>query len=132
MATSAAGKRKLRRRLGLGNRGGLAGYIFVAPSLVFLILFVILPIMLAFYYSLTDYDLMRSPRFAGFKNYVNLLDDVRYPRGVANTLYFAFGTVPSGIVTSLLLAVLINRQIRGIYAFRALFYMPVVSSYRFL
>jgi len=129
MASSAAGKRKLRKRLGLGNRGGLAGYMFVAPSLVFLSLFVILPIMLAFYYSLTDYDLMRSPRFAGFKNYVNLLDDVRYPRGVANTLYFAFGTVPSGIITSLLLAVLINRQIRGIYAYRALFYMPVVSSF---
>lgn len=119
----------LRRRLGLGNRGGLAGYLFIAPSIIFLLVFVIFPIFLAFYYSLADYDLMKAPRFAGLKNYLNLFDDVRYPRAVRNTLYFAFGTVPSGIITSLLLAVLINRAIRGIYTFRALFYMPVVSSF---
>ncbi len=102
---------------------------FVAPSLIFLVVFVILPIILAFYYSVTDYDLMQSPRFAGMKNYRNLFEDLRYPRAISNTLYFAFGTVPSGIVTSLLPAVLINRQIRGIYTFRALFYLPVVSSF---
>jgi multiple sugar transport system permease protein len=103
--------------------------VFVAPSIIFLIVFVILPIIAALYYSFTDYDLMQSPRFAGMKNYRNLLSDNRYPHAVTNTLYFAFGTVPTGIVTSLLLAVLINRQIRGIYTFRALFYLPVVSSF---
>ena len=129
MVTTTSTRRSLRRRLGLGNRGGLAGYIFVAPSIFFIILFVIVPIFGALYYSLTDYDLMQAPRFAGLNNYVRMLDDNRYPHAVANTLYFAFGTVPTGIVTSLLLAVLINRQIRGIYTFRALFYMPVVSSF---
>jgi multiple sugar transport system permease protein len=96
---------------------------------MFLAVFVILPIIGALYYSLSDYDLMSPPSFAGMKNYIRMLDDNRYPHAVTNTLYFAFGTVPSGIVTSLLLAVLINRQIRGIYTFRALFYMPVVSSF---
>ena len=100
----------------------------MGPSIICLIVFVILPIVMAFYYSLTDYDLTQSPVFAGVKNYRNILGDNRYPNAVRNTLYFAFGTVPTGIVTSLLLAVLINRQIRGIYAYRALFYMPVVSS----
>ena len=107
----------------------MAGYFFVAPSLIFLLAFVIVPIFGALYYSLTDYDLMSAPKFAGLKNYRNLLSDTRYPRSVTNTLYFAFGTVPTGVVTSLLLAVLINRRIRGIYTFRALFYMPVVSSF---
>ncbi len=129
MATAVASRPSLRRRLGLGNRGGVAGYFFVAPSLIFLFVFVIMPIIMSFYYSVTDYDLMQAPRLTGWKNYVNLLDDNRYPKSVTNTLYFAFGTVPSGIITSLLLAVLINRHIRGIYAFRALFYMPVVSSF---
>ena len=101
----------------------------MGPSIICLIVFVILPIVMAFYYSLTNYDLMQSPVFAGVKNYQNILADNRYPHAVTNTLYFAFGTVPTGIVTSLLLAVLINRQIRGIYAYRALFYMPVVSSF---
>jgi multiple sugar transport system permease protein len=101
----------------------------VAPSILFLIIFVILPIVAAFYYSLTDYDLMKAPRFAGFKNYGNLPGDVRFTHAVTNTLMFAIGTVPSGVVTSLLLAALINRSIRGIYSFRAMFYLPVVSSF---
>jgi multiple sugar transport system permease protein len=101
----------------------------VAPSILFLIAFVIFPIIAALYYSLTDYDLMQAPRFAGAKNYLNLLSDNRYAGSMLNTLYFAFGTVPTGVVTSLALAVLINRQIRGINTYRALFYMPVVSSF---
>jgi multiple sugar transport system permease protein len=125
----AVTKSALRKRLGLGSRGGLAGYVFVAPSLLFLIAFVIFPIVAALYYSVSDYDLMTAPRFAGAKHYVNLLSDNRYPRSMINTLYFAFGTVPTGVVTSLLLAILINRQIRGIYTYRALFYLPVVSSF---
>ena len=49
-------KLSLRKRLRLGNRGGLAGYVFVAPSLIFLVVFVILPIVGALYFSLSDYD----------------------------------------------------------------------------
>ncbi|SVE33886.1 uncharacterized protein METZ01_LOCUS486740, partial [marine metagenome] len=73
----AVAKPSLRRRLGLGNRGGLAGYVFVAPSIIFLIAFVILPIIAALFYSFTDYDLMKAPRLAGLKNYKNLFDDAR-------------------------------------------------------
>jgi len=112
-----------------GNRGGLAGYFFVLPSIIFLMVFVVLPIIAALYYSLTDYDLMSAPKYAGLKNYRALDNDPRFSAAVKNTLYFAGGTVPAGVVTSLLLAALINRSIRGIYTFRALFYMPVVSSF---
>ncbi|MDP6507820.1 MAG: sugar ABC transporter permease [Chloroflexota bacterium] len=129
MATTASSQPARRRGFRFGRRGGLAGYFFVTPSLLFLIVFVIIPIIAAFYYSLTDYDLMRAPRFAGMKNYSNLFDDDRFRHSIMNTLYFAAGTVPSGVITSLLLAALINRSIRGIYTFRALFYMPVVSSF---
>lgn len=115
-------------KIRLGRRGGLAGYFFVAPSIILLLAFVVLPILLAAYYSFTNYDLMTTPEWSGLKNYKNLVEDSRYSRAVTNTLYFAFGTVPAGIVTSLLLAVLINRQIRGVYAYRAMFYLPVVSS----
>ena len=131
MAATSTPVESIRKRsfLSLGPRGGLAGYFFVGPSLLFILVFTIFPIFGALYYSLTDYDLMRAPRFTGFDNFVRMLDDNRYPHAVSNTLYFAFGTVPTGIVTSLALAVLINRQIRGIYAYRAFFYLPVVSSF---
>ena len=108
----------------------LSGYLFIAPSLIFIVVFVVGPIVGALWFSLTDYDLMSAPKFVGTKNYLRLLDDERFTRSLTNSLYFAFGTVPTGVVTSLLLAAMINRQIRGIYTFRALFYMPVVSSFR--
>lgn len=120
-ATAAASKPALRRRPRFGNRGGLAGYLFVAPSIILLITFVIFPSFLAAYYSVSDYDLMSPPRIVGFKRFGRLMDDDRYCLALANTLYFAVGTVPTGIVTSLLLAAVINRSIRGIYTFRALF-----------
>ena len=77
MASTATPRPGLRRRLGLGNRGGFAGYVFVAPSLLFILVFTILPIFGALYYSLTDYDLMQAPRYAGLNNFVRLLDDGR-------------------------------------------------------
>jgi len=129
MAVTTSAPPRRRRLMRSGGRGSFAGYVFILPSLVFIFVFVILPIFASFYYSVSDYDLMSAPRFAGLKNYVNLLADPRYPRAIANTMYFAAATVPGGVVTSLLLAALINRQIRGIYTFRALFYMPVVSSF---
>lgn len=113
---------------GFGNGWG---YIFITPVLAFISIFVIIPIAAAFYYSITDYDLLKAPSLADplWKNYGRLLDDPRYMRSVTNTLFFAGATVPAGVITSLALATLINRQIRTIYFFRAMFYMPVVSSF---
>ncbi len=112
-------------------RRNLAGYLFVAPQIAFIVVFILVPIIGAVYYSITSYDLLTAPRIIDplWKNYASLTGDARYQPAVRNTLVFAFATVPLGVVTSLLLAVLINRAIRGIYFFRAMFYMPVVSSF---
>ncbi len=112
-------------------RRNLAGYFFVAPQIAFIVVFILVPIIGALYYSITSYDLLTAPKIIDplWKNYASLTGDVRYQPAVMNTLVFAFVTVPLGVITSLLLAVLINRAIRGIYFFRAMFYMPVVSSF---
>jgi ABC-type sugar transport system permease subunit len=119
----------LRRRLGLTYRGGATSYLFVLPSILFITVFVIVPIIGILYYSFTDYDLLTPPEWVGLKNYRIVAEEPRFFPAVRNTLFFALGTVPAGVITSLLLAVLINRAIRGIYFFRAMFYMPVVSSF---
>ncbi|MXW28020.1 MAG: sugar ABC transporter permease [Chloroflexi bacterium] len=118
-----------RRRLGLTFRGGLVAYLFVLPSIVFIVVFIILPILAALYYSFTTYDLLTAPKLTGIDNYRALGSEPRFPPAVRNTLLFALGTVPTGVQISLLLAVLINRSIVGIVFFRAMFYMPVVSSF---
>ena len=78
MAASTSAPTRRWRLMRSGARGGIAGYVFILPSLLFIFVFVILPIIAAFYYSVTDYDLMQAPRFAGLKNYKNLFSDPRY------------------------------------------------------
>ena len=119
----------LRRRFRLTYRGGATAYLFVLPSVVFIGVFVIVPIVGALYYSFTNYDLLTPPEWVGLKNYQVIGNEPRFWPSVRNTMLFALGTVPAGVITSLLLAVLVNRAIRGIYFFRAMFYMPVVSSF---
>ena len=122
-------QRGMRRHLGLTFRGGLSAYLFVLPSILFILLFIIVPIIGALYYSFSSYDLLTAPTLNGIKNYQAIATEPRFPPAIRNTILFAIGTVPAGVITSLLLAVLINRAIRGIYFFRAMFYMPVVSSF---
>ncbi|MXW29070.1 MAG: sugar ABC transporter permease [Chloroflexi bacterium] len=119
----------LRRRFRLTYRGGATAYLFVLPSVIFIGVFVIVPIVGALYYSFTTYDLLTPPEWVGLKNYQVIGKEPRFWPSVRNTMLFALGTVPAGVITSLLLAVLVNRAIRGIYFFRAMFYMPVVSSF---
>ena len=128
-ALGNAPRMTIRRRLGLTYRGGATSYLFVLPSILFISIFVIVPIVGAFYYSFNNYDLLTAPEWSGLKNYQLISKEPRFIPAIRNTIYFAFGTVPAGVITSLLLAVLVNRAIRGIYFFRAMFYMPVVSSF---
>ncbi len=128
-ATAQRARFGLRRRLGLTYRGGATAYLFVLPSVIFIGVFVIVPIVGALYYSFNNYDLLTAPEWAWFKNYRLVASEPRFVPAMRNTLMFAVGTVPAGVITSLLLAMLVNRAIRGIYFFRAMFYMPVVSSF---
>ena len=107
----------------------LAGYLFVLPSLIFLTVFVIYPIISAFYLSLHRYNLIQSPVWDGLGRYQLLMEDVRFFKALGNTFLFAVMTVPVGTVISLLLAVLINQPLRAIYFFRTAYYLPVVTSF---
>jgi multiple sugar transport system permease protein len=107
----------------------LAGYLFILPSLLFLLVFVIYPILSAFYLSLHRYNLIEPPVWDGLNRYWLLLEDPRFFKALGNTFLFALMTVPVGTVISLLLAVLIDRQLHGMYFFRTAYYLPVVTSF---
>lgn len=107
----------------------LAAYLFILPSMAFLLLFVIYPIISAFWLSFHRYALLEPPVWRGLGNYIDLMGDPRFFKALGNTLSFALMTVPVGTVISLLLAVLINQPLRAITIFRASFYMPVVTSF---
>lgn len=107
----------------------LAALFFVLPSLFFLAVFVVYPIISAFYLSLHRYNLLEPPIWDGLGRYRLLLEDTRFFKALGNTFLFALMTVPVGTVISLLLAVLINQSLRGIYFFRTAYYLPVVTSF---
>ncbi len=129
--TSLHGATKHRRHWGRGYMAErrMAALLFVLPSLLFLAIFVVYPIVNAFYLSLHRYDLLTPPVWDGLGRYRLLFDDDRFFKALGNTLLFAVMTVPLGTVISLMLAVLINQPVRAIYLFRTAYYLPVVTSF---
>ena len=105
----------------------LAGYLFIAPAIVGFSVFVVYPLINAAYLSLTDWNGLTDPVFIGFKNFVNLFTkDPSFFPSLRATGYFALLSVPGSLILGLLLALLLNRNLRGVRIFRTLIYLPVV------
>ena len=107
------------------------GYLFILPSLIHLIIFVIIPLVFSLYLSFTDWrgpNFQNAP-FVGLDNYEFLLGDRRYWNAMRNTAWYTILSVPGGMIASLIVALVMNQKLRGVYIFRTLFFMPVISSW---
>jgi multiple sugar transport system permease protein len=105
------------------------GYLFVSPWLFGLIIFGAFPILASFYISFTTYNMISLPRFIGFENYrILFTNDNLFWQSLYNTFYHVVIAIPLGIVVGVALALLLNNKIRGMSAFRTLFYLPNVVS----
>ena len=102
-------------------------YLFLLPALVLLGVFVFYPIAAVVYYSLTDYDIVRPPVFIGLDNFVALLDDDTFGLALLHSFVYLLVT-PILIVLSICLAIVVNRRLRGIHIYRALYFVPAVSG----
>ncbi|CUX03266.1 Sugar ABC transporter permease [Agrobacterium genomosp. 2 str. CFBP 5494] len=105
----------------------LLGSIFLGLPLLWLLVWVVLPIFIVFYLSFTTYDVLKPAEWIGFLNYEDLLYDGLFWRALGNTLYYTVWSVPSGIIASLMLAMLINTKLPGAGIYRTIFYIPVVA-----
>lgn len=108
-------------------RKQLIPYSFLAPSLVLLAVFSILPFIQGMYYSLMDYPLLKSPTFIGFKNFTRLFSDSLFFTSLFNTFYYMAATIVVRIALGLALAIFLNQKLRGRTIYRAIFYFPVVA-----
>jgi putative chitobiose transport system permease protein len=102
-------------------------YLFLLPALLLLGVFVFYPIGAVIYYSLTDYDIVRPPVFIGLDNFVRLLDDDTFKLALLHSFIYLIVT-PILIVLSIILAIVVNRKLRGIHIYRALYFVPAVSG----
>ncbi|WP_404409646.1 carbohydrate ABC transporter permease [Jeotgalibacillus malaysiensis] len=109
-------------------------YIFIAPALLILILFSLIPITIAFVISFTDMDLKglanwSNISFIGLSNYTELLSDKVFHKAVLNTIFYVVIGVPLVIVCSLGIALLLNYGKSKIYTvFRGVYFMPAITN----
>ena len=102
-------------------------YLFLAPALVLIAVFVVYPIGSVIYYSFTEYDISRPPVWIGLENYQKLVGDPTFWLALTHSFVYLIVT-PILIVLSISLAIVVNRRLRGIHIFRALYYVPAVSG----
>jgi len=104
-------------------------YIFVAPAMLVLTIFVFVPVIASFFLSFTEYDGIYSPKIIGLKNYINILfNDPLFWKAVKNTLVYVIVTVPLGIGVSLLVSLALYQKIKFSSLFRTGFFLPTVTS----
>jgi len=109
------------------RRFSLTPYLFLAPALVLIAVFVLYPIGAVVYYSFTTWDIVRPPVFSGLDNYQHLLRDPVFWKALTHSLVYLIVT-PTIIALSVALAIVVNRRLRGIHVFRALYFVPAVSG----
>lgn len=123
-ATTAAPRKK---GMNLRQKDALAGYLFILPSLLALIIFLLYPIIASFVISIFDWGLLTTPEFTGISNYQELLGDSTFRIALLNTFKWVLIYVPLSIITSFVLALAMDMPLKGITFFRTLFYSPVVA-----
>ena len=107
----------------------IAGYLFMAPFLLFFAGFVLYPMFMCIYTSFFDATMNREDIFIGFQNYVDLFNDPVFWKALTNTLIIVVVSVPVTCAFSLWIATLISKMpVAATSAFRCIFYLPVVTG----
>ncbi|MCH4191682.1 MAG: sugar ABC transporter permease [Butyrivibrio sp.] len=106
----------------------ISGYLFILPSLIIFVTFMIIPIFMGLYISLTDYDGFKTMNFIGLKNYADMFKDSYFQVSFKNNILYTLFTVPGTLILSLLLAVAVNKGIKGSPVFKTVFFFPYITS----
>lgn len=106
------------------RRSGWTAYLFLSPWLIGFILFTAGPLLVSLGLSFTAYNPTSSPHWLGLRNYHQMLDDPRLASSVGTTLLYVAISLPLSLLTALGVALLLNRDIRGMGIYRAIYYLP--------
>lgn len=103
-------------------------WVMLLPTLIGLVFGTVGSLLATLGLSFFDWDLINNPTWAGLSNYEALIKNPEYIKAFTNTLKFSAEYVPAVVIISLLLAVLLNRKIRGVSIFRTIYFLPAVTS----
>ncbi|MDR2096882.1 MAG: sugar ABC transporter permease [Treponema sp.] len=99
-------------------------YVFLAPWIIGLLSFTIVPMFMSFYFSFTRYDMVNPPRWIGFDNFIEITRDTRVHKSFQVTFTYVFMGVPFQLLFALVLAAILKKNRFGIRLYRAIYYLP--------
>jgi multiple sugar transport system permease protein len=100
------------------------GYLFLTPWLLGVVVITAVPMLASLYLAFTDYDLIRPPEWVGLDNVIAMLKDARLGNSLRVTFTYVLVSVPLLLAFALLIAVLLDRKLRGLSFYRSIFYLP--------
>ncbi|MEZ6192572.1 MAG: sugar ABC transporter permease [Phycisphaerales bacterium] len=104
----------------------LKGLGFISPWIIGFAVFGLYPLGASLYYSFCDYDILNEPVVVGTLNYSEMAGDSVFWISVYNTVYFALFSIPLGLFTALMIAVLLNQKVVGRSIFRTVYFLPSI------
>lgn len=116
--------RKRARASRRERREALTFYLLVSPFIIGFLVFTLIPMIGSILLSFTSWDFANAPVWVGLRNYQGLMSDQDFIQGIKVTLSYAAMELPLALIVSLVLAMLMNRDVPGVNLFRAIYYMP--------
>ena len=121
--TKAVKKKATKRQ----KKDWIAGYLFIAPVTIGLVIFYVFPFLQNFWFSFNDVNKFNVAVFNGIENYKQLFQEPDLLLALKNTFLYAIVTVPIGLILSLILASLLNSKIKGKGIYRTVYFLPSVT-----
>ncbi|MEV8374247.1 sugar ABC transporter permease [Kribbella sp. NPDC056861] len=106
------------------KKDNVAAYLFLTPWLIGLFVITVGPMLASLYLAFTDYNLIQAPEWIGFENFTRMLSDERLHNSLRVTFTYVLVSVPLQLALALLLAVVLDRGVRGMAFYRSIFYLP--------
>jgi multiple sugar transport system permease protein len=99
-------------------------FLFLAPWLLGIIFFSLVPVILSFWFAFTNYDMFSPAQFVGLTNFINMFKDARFYQSISVTARYVLFGVPLQLAFALFLATILNEKLPGFRIFRAIYYVP--------
>lgn len=124
----ARARPKVGRSPVIRRREAYTGFAYISPWVLGFLMFSLLPFVASVFLSLTEYSILKPPRWVGLANYATILTEDRlFWLSLRHTVFYAGVSVPLGIVGSLCCALLLNQGLRGTAVWRTLFFLPSLT-----
>lgn len=118
-----------RPKYGSWTKRNRQGFLYVCIWLAGFFIFQLYPFISSLLYSFSDYDIFHSPGFVGLDNYIRLFTkDKEFWNSLSVTLQYTFITVPGKVTLALLIALILNQNLKGINFIRTVYYIPSLLS----